>query len=479
MRNTMAALITCAGCLLLTIASARAADDAARANVVLITVDTLRADRLGAYGHRSDTTPALDRLAAGGVRFADVTAQWPQTWPCIASMMTSTYPSTTGVRYSPRRPLALKHRTLAEILSAAGYQTGAVVANATIGKRLGFDQGFDTFVESWAAGSGQSAARRLEKDPGRIKELTNATTVTDQGLRVLKSFDSRRPFFVWLHYIDPHGPYVPPPVYAEMFANSYAPEPVDHRLLPAYQQQKAGNASVISDLAFYKAQYDREVRYFDDQVARVLAVLAADSNNERTLIVITADHGEGLGEHRYYLEHGAVPYQPTAQVPLLMSMAGTLPAGRVVAEPVGLIDLAPTILDTIGIAPPPDMEGRSLLRLVRGEPDTAPTHVFMESGRKHLSQVAVRRGPWKLVHTRAAADRHRFGLPELGLFNLRTDPGETNNLVNEHRELIAEMKGVLDTWVANGQKKMQASAPEVPETDSATKEALRVLGYGG
>jgi arylsulfatase A-like enzyme len=476
----MGALITCAICLLLSIAAARAADDAARANVVLITVDTLRADRLGAYGHRSDTTPALDRLAAGGVQFADVTVQWPQTWPSIASMMTSTYPSTTGVRYSPRRPLASNHRTLAEMLSAAGYQTGAVVANATIGRRLGFDQGFDTFVESWTTASGQSSTRRLEKAPGKIKELTNATTVTDQGLQVLQSFDSSRPYFLWLHYIDPHGPYVPPPAYGDMFANTYPTETVDPRLLPEYQQQKVGGGSVISDLAFYKAQYDREVRYFDDQVGRLLAAVAADAGNERTLIVVTADHGEALGEHRYYLEHGAVPYQPTAHVPLLMSFAGKVPAGRVIEEPVGLIDVAPTILDTVGVEVPRDIEGRSLLRLIRGDPDAAPAHVFMESGRKPQSQVSVRKGPWKLVHTRSATDRHWFGLPELALYNLRDDPEERDNRVSEQRQLVTEMKAVLDAWVLDGKRKMQASAPSAPKTnDSATKEALRLLGYGG
>jgi arylsulfatase A-like enzyme len=473
----MGALIACASCLLLSVATVRAADDAARVNVVLITVDTLRADHVGAYGHHSDTTPTLDRLAANGVRFADVTVQWPQTWPSIASMMTSTYPSTTGVRYSPRRPLTRNQRTLAEMLAAAGYQTAAVVANATIGKKLGFDQGFDVFVESWVPQLRKTDSRRLEKAPGKVKQLTNATIVTDQGLELLNRFDSRRPYFLWLHYIDPHGPYVPPPSYGEMFANAYSSEPVEHRLLPEYQQQKApGTDSVISDLAFYKTQYDREIRYFDDQVARLLAAVAAGDN---TLIVVTADHGEGLGEHRYYLEHGAVPHQPTAQVPLLMSLTGKLPAGRVVDAPVGLIDVTPTILEALGVPAPQGLAGSSLLPLVRGEEGAAPKHVFMESGRRHLSQVVVRQGPWKLVHTRSATDRHWFSLPELALFNLKSDPAEQHNLVAEHGERVAEMQAVLDAWVANGLNQTQANAPKPRKLDPATTEVLRALGYGG
>lgn len=478
MRDTMGALFACA--ILLSFGTARAADDAARVNVVLITVDTLRADHVGAYGHHSDTTPALDRLAANAVRFADVTVQWPQTWPSIASMMTSTYPSVTGVRYSPRRPLARSHKTLAEMLAAEGYQTGAVVANATIGKKQDFDQGFDVFLESWTAElEKQTGRQRLENAPGKVKELTNATIVTDQALEMLRGFDSRRPFFLWLHYIDPHGPYLPPPAYAEMFADTYAPEVVNPRLLPEYQQQKIPGADAVTgDIGFYKTQYDREIRYFDDQVGRLLAELSAGTES-KTLIVVTADHGEGLGEHRYYLEHGSVPYQPTAHVPLLMALAGRLPAGRVVTSPVGLIDVTPTILEIVGVARPARLAGQSLVPLIQGDEEAAPRHVFMESGRRHPSQVAVRQGPWKLVHTRSSSDRHWFHLPELALYNLQTDPAENDNVADRHLNVVAEMRAALDAWVSAGADQAKVAAPKPRKLDPATKEVLRSLGYGG
>jgi arylsulfatase A-like enzyme len=481
MGNAMGGLLLAAAvCLELAAADgARAADDAARPNVVLITVDTLRADHVGAYGHHNDTTPALDRLAAAGVRFNDATVQWPQTWPSIASMMTSTYPATTGVRYSPRRPLADGQTTLAETLRAAGYQTAAVVANATIGRKFAFDQGFEVFVESWLdelrKRTGHSV---LDNQAGKVKELTNATVVTDQALAVIERFERGKPFFLWLHYIDPHGPYVPPPAYAGMFAGSYPAHPVDHRLLPSYQLQKAaGSDLVIDDLGFYKAQYDRSVRYFDDQLSRLLQAPPLASGSPGTLVVVTADHGEGLGEHDYYLEHGAVPYQTTARVPLLMVLEGRLPAGRVVDRPVGVIGIAPTVLEILGLPAPSGFEGDSLMPLVGGGAD-APAHVFMESGRRQLSQVTVRRGPWKLVHTRSPADRRRFGLPELALYNLGADPSEKMNVIGRHRETAAEMRAAMDTWLANGSRQAKRDAPP-PKVDPATKEVMRALGYGG
>lgn len=477
MRNAMGGLLLflAVGCLPAA-AAARAADDAAPINVVLITVDTLRADHVGAYGHHVDTTPTLDRLATAGVRFADATVQWPQTWPSIASLMTATYPSSTGVRYSPRRPLAHGQQTLAEILAAAGYQTAAVVGNATIGKKFAFDQGFDVFVESWVdALKKQTGGTAFENEAGKVKQLTNATVVTDQALATMRGFEAGKPFFLWLHYIDPHGPYVPPPAYAEMFANTYAAEPVEYRLLPSYQLQKTpGAATVIDDLGFYKAQYDRSIRYFDDQLSRVIAAAPA----ARTLFVVTADHGEGLGEHRYYLEHGAVPYQTTAHVPLLMALQGGLPAGQVVKAPVGLIDVTPTIIDILGLQPHDDFEGSSLLSLMRGNDNAAPALVFMESGRRQASQVSVRKGPWKLVHTRAPADRQRYGLPEVALYNLDSDPAETVNVIDRNAVLAAEMRAALADFDKTGAQHVKRRAP-APKIDPATKEQMRALGYGG
>lgn len=316
-----------------------------RPNLLLITIDTLRADHVGAYGYRLDTTPTIDALAKRGARFADVTVPWPKTWPALAAMVTGKYPATNGIMLRPRRPLPAENVTLAETLRDAGYATGAVVANVNLGRSFGFDQGFDRFVESWA----DEALRQLgtasfRNAPGLVKRFTNATLVTDQGIGLIDALRGEQPFFVWLHYIDPHGPYVPPPEYARFFAGAHAPERVPVADLPPYQLQvDPATGEVASDLGFYETQYDREIRYLDDQIARLLGALEKRGLTRDTVVVLTADHGESLDENRYYLEHGNVPYQSNAAIPMIVVASDRVAAGQVVEEPVGLLDLFPTL----------------------------------------------------------------------------------------------------------------------------------------
>lgn len=457
-------------------ASAATPATAARINVILITVDTLRADHVGVYGHRLDTTPALDRFAKRAVRFDDATVQWPQTWPSIASMMTGMYPATTTIRFKPQRSLPQRLKTLAEILKDVGYRTAAVVANVTLGKEFAFDQGFDEYVESWV----DQLVRRTGKTtftnvPGRVKRFTNATIVTDKALAIIDEMGENKPFFLWLHYIDPHGPYLPPKEYRSLFKDAYPLEPAPARRFPGYQSQEdARVASGLHDVGFYKAQYDRSIRYFDDELGRLLATIDTKPWKQRTLVVLTADHGEGLGEHRYYFQHGAVPYQTTARVPLLMALDGHLPAGEVVRQPVGLIDVVPTILDLVG-APPLPLAGGSLVPLMRGDIGAAPRYVFMEAGHRPAWQLIVRRGPWKLVLIRDQRDKRRFDLPDLALFNLQTDPGETKNVIEEQPGVAEELKTAMVKW-QNGIEHGELGA--VKSLDPATREMMRALGYG-
>ncbi len=303
-------------------------------NVLLVTVDTLRADHVGAYGHPNPTTPTLDRLAAQGVRFADATVQWPKTWPSMASMLTGTFPATNGVRLRTQAPLARRNETLAELLRAAGYRTAAVVSNLNVGKQFGFDQGFDSFVESWLEKLVRETNRTsFQNHPGAVKRYTDATIVTDQALAWLESVRPQERFFAWLHYMEPHGPYAPPRAHREPFEGRFRPESVPWSRIPAYQRQYHPETGLArGDLAYYKTLYDGEIRYFDSQLARVVEALERRGLFEHTLIVVTADHGESMGEHDYYLEHGKLPYQSTARVPLVMVLPGRLPAGRVVSR---------------------------------------------------------------------------------------------------------------------------------------------------
>jgi arylsulfatase A-like enzyme len=448
-------------------------------SVLLITVDTLRADRLGVYGHRLATSPNIDALASRGTRFSDATVQWPRTWPSLASFLTGTYPRTTGIGVLPRvlpRSLTL----LGELFRDAGVDTAAVVSNFNVGRRMGFDQGFDHFVESWQEKWREEAgSTEFVNAPGRVKDYTNATLVTDQALRWVRSrAGDDRPFFLWTHYMDPHGPYVPPAEFDELFQGEYAPSQIPRRLLPRYQGQYAAG-QLITDLAFYQAQYDREIRYLDREIGRLLDALAEPDSGE-LLIVFTADHGESLGEHDYYLAHGALSYQPTARVPLIVVQPGVVEAGGSIEEPVGLLDVSATILDLAGLEVPVSFEGSSLAARLRGDGSAElPRCVFMQSGSApDAPQLTVRHGRWKLIRVRFKPERELMEGSEYELYDLRQDPAEEVNLAARHPEIVTRLGRALERWYANRSEPAAIGRElDVEQLDPRSREMLEALGY--
>jgi arylsulfatase A-like enzyme len=439
----------------------------------------VRADHIGAYGYPLDTTPTLDALARRGVRFSDATVAWPKTWPSMAAMVTGTHPATNGVRLRPRRPLPAQNATLAEALRAAGYATGAVVANVNLGRSFGFDQGFDRFVESWAdEAQRQTGKPTFENAPGRVKRFTNASLVTSQAIALLDEIGTQQRFFLWLHYMDAHGPWLPPPGYAGLFAGAHRAARVRPEDLPPYQRQPdPATGEVAADLAFYAAQYDREIRYLDDQLAVLLAALEARGLARDTLIVVTADHGESLDEHRYYLEHGNVPYQTNAAAPLIFVQDGRLAPGRVVDAAVGVIDVYPTILELAGIPPQAGVQGTSLVPLLEGGRDGGPALVVMESGNVEPTQLTVRKGPWKLVRLRSPADRLWLRRREVELYDLSRDPHEQRDVRAEHPEVAAELEAALAAWLRDTPRFTGGGRADPPRLDPRSQQLLRDLGY--
>lgn len=448
-----------------------------RPNLLLVTVDTLRADHLSAYGYRLPTSPNLDRLATEGVRFADATVPWPKTWPAVASMLTGKYPATTGIRLYPRRKLPSDHETLAELLRSEGYVTGAVVANVNASSKFGFDQGFDVFVESWEEGLRKATgSTAFKNDPGEVKQFTGARVVTDQAIDVLEQFEGKRPFFLWLHYIDPHGPYRPPAEYEDLFVGEYPVKKVPFDALPAYQRQHDAKGAPIDDISHYIARYDREIRFFDDQLQRLLDELARRGLRDDTLLVLTSDHGESLDDDKYLLEHGAAPYQPNASVPLVVVFPGEVPAGRVVEAPVGTIDVLPTLFELLEVPVPGFVQGESLV--ATWADDAAPAeYVFMESGSYEPSQLSVRKGKWKLARLRAPRDRMQFGRSEFELYDLEADPGEEADVSAANPELVAELRAALDAWRSDTPAYDGPETAEMKEVDEQTHALLRALGY--
>ena len=446
--------------------------------ILLVTIDTLRADHLSAYGYPRPTSPVLDRLAAEGVRFDRPAVQWPKTGPSFTSMFTATYPKDNGVVRRIGTPVPAEFTLLAEKLSAHGFATGAVVSNGAVASDFGFDQGFDAYVETWKLdGAGG--------DPNR------ATRVTDEALRVVEGFGDDRPYFLWVHYLDPHFPYTPPPEFADRFVGDDLFDPTERIDIDYDRRRKQMNGigweKVLEgrdDLAFYKARYDAEILYADSEVGRLLDALGVDDGGERTLVVVTSDHGESLGEHLYYFDHGRFGFQTCLRVPLIFHYPGVL-TPRVDTEPVELLHLAPTLLDFAGV----DLagarwgQGESLVdRLMGAAGAPSPDLAFSEAGYGEAGawQRVVQDRRYKLVRARSPNAQQWLGGPGQPwvLYDLEADPGETVNRARELPEETQRLRRALLDWLETERFPLGAEASsEEGEMESRTRKQLEALGY--
>ncbi|MFQ5511793.1 MAG: sulfatase [Candidatus Krumholzibacteriia bacterium] len=423
---------------------------ASRWNILLLTVDTLRADHLGCYGYERNTSPRIDALAETGVRFTHALCQRPKTSPSFATLFTGTYPARHGV-HGAMQPLAAANETLAEYLRAAGWTTAAVITNGNLYPVYDFDQGFDRYVFGHKrADAGADLAIRWLDEHGAGDE----------------------PWFLWIHFTDPHTPYSPPPPHDTTFGDGSEGRQID--------------------------LYDGEIRYTDHHVGKILDWLDTSGARTRTLIVFTADHGESLGEHEYYYSHGLHPYEPSSRVPLVISAPGVIPSGSVSDALVGVVDVLPTVLDALWLEVPDIVQGRSFLPAALGLSDAGPRDfVFIEAGyHEHDSAGrtrALRRGATKYVQrlkTWARAPRGvgavvwsmdarlEGGLGADELYDLAADPGETRNLVQARPALAANERRVLGAFAMWLEAEGGGPVSHVPAVlDSATYRSLKTLGY--
>jgi choline-sulfatase len=395
-----------------------------RPNVLLVTIDTLRADHLGCYGRAAAATPTLDALAGRGVRFATAVAHVPLTGPSHASILTGRTPLRHGFRDNGGYVIPAEAPTAADDFRRAGYQTAAFVSGFPLDRRFGFDRGFETYDDHLPKGN----------DPRRtpyVERFADATT--DAALRWLaRPATGTSPFFLWVHYYDPHAPYEPPGALAERFRSS---------------------------------PYDGEIAFVDSQLARLLAALDGNGQLARTLVLVTADHGESLGEHGEGT-HGLFVYDATLKVPWIMAGPG-LAAGRVAPTVARGIDVLPTLLDYAGLALPPGIEGRSLRPAADGR-EMADAPAYSES------LYAEREFGWAPLH---AWRTERFKLieaPRPELYDLQADAGEQSNRVADMPERAAELRRPLQAALS------AATAPAAAATvDPDTAARLAALGYVG
>ncbi|MFV2074178.1 MAG: sulfatase [Thermoanaerobaculales bacterium] len=430
--------------------------------VVLVSVDTLRADSVSFAGHQSATTPFMDRIARDGVVFTNAYATSSWTPPSVGSLLTGLYPTSHGVTTGdirirgkveqPVLPAALT--TLAEAFHSAGYTTIGVPANRHLMASLGFAQGFDHYYRRanfYPAKPLNEEVRRLLKEAfGDGWRDTWKTTKT----------------FLWIHYFDPHDPYFARRPWIDTFDPAYAKDPSDYpegivmlEMRKRYPRPDTALGAKIRPL------YDSEIAYWDDSFRELAKELGLDSPD--VLLAFTSDHGEELAEHGA-LGHSQSLYEELVHVPMMIRWPAGIKGGRSTPETVSIVDLYPTLVDLAGLKLPAGLQGRTLAPFLRGRTPMEKRPVFMQLMPPKPHQLAVRSGSWKLIAPRNGADSPK-------LFDLRADPGEHHDVSSANPMVSKQLEEMLVRWFED--------LPPSPElrtlalTDKEVEEQLRALGY--
>jgi len=396
-------------------------------NLVLVSIDTLRADRLGCYGYSKIRTPHMDRFAAEGVLFENAVTVTPLTLPAHCSILTGRTPLRHRVFDNFGYRLEESENTLAELLGAKGFATGGFVGSFVLDSRWGMAQGFDTYYDRFDAPPEKAATVEANQRPGD-KVLAPALEWIRQ--------QEKRPFFAFIHFFDPHAPYTPPEPYRGLYGSS-------------------GEQGL----------YDGEVAFVDSLMGELVSALKAQGIYEETLLLVVGDHGESLGEHGE-ASHGYFIYDATVRVPLLIR-GPQVPAGARVKAQVRTIDIVPTVLDLLGVRGPAQVEGMSVVSLIRDPASDPSLHAYIES---RYAQIHFGWAPLRAVRT----NQYKFiEAPVRELYDLRADPGEAKNLYSEKPGAADQLASIV--------KRLQTGevppAPSSASADSATAERLRALGY--
>lgn len=399
----------------------------ARTNLLIVTLDTTRADRVGAFGSRRGLTPVLDKLAAQGIVFERAYAPVPITLPSHTSMFTGLYPPEHGLRVNNGlNGLGSQVPLLSELLQQQGYRTGAFLGAFVLDHKFGLNRGFDVYDDTMEGAHGPGAG-----DP-HSHRMRIGEHVVDAALRWLDK-NRRRPFYCWVHLFDPHLPYRPRP---ELFGDRFRDEP-----------------------------YDAGIAYVDVQVKRLLDFLKQHGLDERTVVLVVGDHGESLGEHQERT-HGFTVYDATLHVPMMIRLPEPAVAPRRIATPVSLVDVFPTLTELFGLEPSGASSGRSLVAACRGRglPEmplyAESNYPFEEGGASPLRCLITER----LKYIRS---------PKKELYDLDADAGEVNNIAEQRADDVVRLEQVLQTLEA---RFVQHEAPSVVMS-AHEKRTLASLGY--
>jgi len=429
-----------------------------RKNVILMVIDTLRADHLGCYGYHRNTSPCIDDLSENAHVFASATSQAPWTNPSVVSLLTSLYPSThhliTLRSDSKLMTLSGNITTLAELLQTEGYSTAAFTANPWLVPEIGVDRGFDIYKN--------------------LPMKTRAVGLNEIALEWLRDTAATGlPFFLYIHYMDVHGPYSPPPPFDTLFTSDTSPERTlsedEFSLMPEYLRLEG-----LSTLDQYVARYDGGIRYWDECLSIMLDNLSSEGFLQNTILVLTSDHGEEFLEHGGF-NHGSTLYQEQVHVPLVWRLPDPAAGSGMIEEPVELVDIAPSLLNMVGLKVPEFLQGTDLTPLMRGG-DWLPRPAFSE-GTAAFGGVPLPGGSLKSVRSGSLKLISNTGTGETELYDLTRDPRESRE---RSEEMPAERDRIffsLQKWIEYSAKagiRFEAGSFDIGEE---IENNLKALGY--
>jgi arylsulfatase A-like enzyme len=410
--------------------------------VILISIDTLRRDHVGAYGYSKPTSPTLDALAKGGVLAEDAVSVSSWTLPAHLSMLTSVLPGTHGGT-DMKRGFNRSVPSVAEILKGRGFATHAVTSHLYVSKTYGLDAGFDSM---------------------NFRQDRPAENVANHAMDLVDRFGDR-PFFIFLHFYDPHWHYAPPADVLRIFETAYAGKLTGN--LKDFQKLRADQVSP-QDLAHLLALYDGEIRYTDNEIGRLMAHLRETGVLRNTLTVVASDHGEEFLDHGSW-EHQKTLYEEVIRVPLIVSGPGV--AARREARPVSVLDIAPTILDFLSVDAAPSMKGLSLLKPLAGSREMYGETDHTTDGAR-LSFLRGGARSWKAI---LRSDLLKQAERSSEWYDLAKDPGETTN-----RPPAESLRASIEARARDAAFKSRSSSAGAPvELSPEQKEKLRALGYIG
>jgi arylsulfatase A-like enzyme len=427
-----------------------------RPNLIIVLVDTLRADHVGYHGYARDTSPAIDALAASSIRFMNHYSHSSRTGPAVASIFTGLHPRSHGVvnplsHFDAKGTLGDEQTTLAEILSENGYHCAGYVTNFNVSPRFGFAQGFDSY---------ESIKPDAAAGFGRAEDVNAA------AIETLREGDE--PFFIYLHYMDPHSPYAAPPRYRFRYVDRNYDGEINGRHIQL-DGIISGKVDVDgADRTHLAALYDQEIRYFDDEFDKLLGFLERQGLRDNTIIVFVADHGEELFDHGSVL-HGYTLYEEQLRVPLFIHDPRA-DASRTVDAVTRHVDILPTLLELMNVSYPGALQGESLVPLVRGgETELPAAPVFAQASLRAVKTIQKRSfmvDGWKLIETLIPA-------PGEELYHVADDPVETRDLLVEDSEVASRLRARMRRF----EESLPIGVGGVVELSDEDQARLRSMGY--